>query len=460
MNAAWRASRSKVVHAAWDISPRGLDLLVVLGWALGLRLLFALLTSGTYDADEFVLLGLSQSFAHGAVPYRDFMFFHPPGMLVLLRGVQPAIALWWPSARVLTLLADTGTAVLTWRIALVLYERRTALIAGLLYGASPLALVSGVRVGQDPLITLLGLAGLALLLTGQSHRRAALAGVCLALAIWIKYPALLFLPIYLLASPRRTPAIILSTGLASVFLFAPFASTGHALFQQTVQWQRTRPPVPLDLRAEHLATYWLLVNALAIPGLLVVRRPLWLMAGFAMGGAFILSPQVYYHYLVPVVPFAALLAAPLIARVPRLMRRALLPAALALIVAWALAVDFGSANVRLFATSSHFSEIRPVVQFLDRSTPPGVPVLSDRFEYVYLAHRLDSADYFWNAHNVVSAGYLERQLRTVRVVVVTDGITTYPDGFVDYLADHLYAKLDVGATDVWLQAAAPKGRGS
>ena len=67
--------------------------------ALSLRLLFGRLVGDTYDYDEFVLLLLARDFAHGAVPYRDFMFFHPPGVLVILSVLHPLVSLWWPIAR-------------------------------------------------------------------------------------------------------------------------------------------------------------------------------------------------------------------------------------------------------------------------------------------------------------------------------------------------------------------------
>src|SRR5881409_445718 len=63
--------------------------LLIFALALGFRLLFAGIVSDTYDYDEFVVLLLARDFAHGAVPYRDFIFFHPPGILVLLRLIQP-----------------------------------------------------------------------------------------------------------------------------------------------------------------------------------------------------------------------------------------------------------------------------------------------------------------------------------------------------------------------------------
>lgn len=437
------------------------DLLIVLGWALGLRVLFALLTSDTYDSDEFVVLSLGHRLAEGAVPYRDFMLFHPPGMVVILSALQPLTSLWWPSARVLVLLVDTTTAALVWRIGLELYGRRGALAAGVLYGASPLALITAVRVGPDPFITMLGVAGLALLVIGQSQRSALLAGACLALAIWFKYPALLFLPIYVLAAPRRALASVVSTVLVTLLLFAPFAPTIHALFQQTVVWQRDRPAVALDQRLRNLALYWLLLNAPAVPALSLIRRPRWPIVGFCLGGAFILSPQVYYHYLLPIVPFAALLAAPVVVRFSRSVRFALLPAALALTVAWAMAVEFGSARMRLGVAAFHLSEIRPVVRLLERSTASGGYVLTDRLEYTYLANRPNLSDYYWNLQRVVSAGYLERRLRGVRVVIVTHGSQSYPSGFLHYLKTQPYSRLDMGSTDVWLLGGVgPKARGA
>src|SRR5437764_9445782 len=101
------------------------DLFIVLGVALGLRLIFAALTADSYDPDEFVVLALSRDFAHGAVPYRDFAFFHPPGILVLFRLLQPIITGWWPAGRLVTLAVDSLTAVIVWRTGLLLFGRRS-----------------------------------------------------------------------------------------------------------------------------------------------------------------------------------------------------------------------------------------------------------------------------------------------------------------------------------------------
>lgn len=431
-----------------------LDPLIVLGWAAALRILFAVLTSGTYDPDEFVLLTLSRAYSHGAVPYRDFAFFHPPGILVTLRVLQPIVAVWWPAARVLTILADVGTALLTWRIGLRIYGRRGGLAAGLLYGASPLVLIAGVRIGQDPLITTLGLGGLALVLLSQSRRGAVGAGISLALAIWIKYPALLFLPVYLLAAPRRAFVVTGSMLVASILLFTPFALEFHALVHQTILWQKSRPATPLATRVEHLIVFWLLLNLLAVPGLFRDRPPPWLAAGFGLGGLFILAPQVYEHYLVPVVPFAALLAAPLVARSTTRADPGLIGLGVCLVVFTGGAAASGASPVRNFVSTARFSSIRPVVRFLDHTTPPGSQILSDRFEYAYLARRRAALHYFWNLSSLIGVSYLQGHLHFIRAVVVTLGPPGFPGGFVDKLPGDGLRVRRVGAADVWSWTAA------
>ena len=86
------------------------------------------------------------------------------------------------------MLLDSGTAYLVWRVARELRSEKEALVAGLLYSISPIALVSAVRIGPDPVITFLGFAGLFLLLVVRPWYGAVGAGICLAIAIWTKYP--------------------------------------------------------------------------------------------------------------------------------------------------------------------------------------------------------------------------------------------------------------------------------
>ena len=113
----------------------------VLLTALTTRVLFALAVGGTYDYDEFVLCS-GRDFAHGATPYSDFYFFHPPGMLVYLRAIEPLTSLWWPAARVAMLLLDSVTALLVYRVASRAFDRRAGMAAGLRLRCSPRSLWS------------------------------------------------------------------------------------------------------------------------------------------------------------------------------------------------------------------------------------------------------------------------------------------------------------------------------
>ena len=428
------------------------DLLVVAVWALSLRILFALLTSNTYDPDEFVILVLSRDWTSKVVPYRDFMFFHPPGMLILFRALDPLTSWWWPSGRVFMILVDTGTAVMVWRLGTLLYGRRTALAAGLLYGASPLALVCAVRVGQDPIITALGVGGLLLLLSNRSHAGSVLAGVCLGLAICVKYPAVLFLPVYVLAAPRRAILAIPAAVAVALLALIPFVPELHSLFQQTVTWQVVRR-TPLDVahRLGSVAVFWLLLNPLAVLAMVKRRKPTWLLSGFAFGGVFLFASQAYYHYFVPMLPFGALLAAPIVARFIRRRPRTTAAAAIALVVGWALDIKSGTGPLSLFITASHLSSVQTTAQALDRWTSPRTPVLADQFEYAFLARRRPVSDYFWNMSGVVPARVLESHLPTDSAVVVTERVApTYPTGFTRYLAGRRYVHIQSGNTQIWL----------
>jgi hypothetical protein len=427
------------------------DLLIVLGCALGLRLLFAAITAGTFDPDEFVILALSRDLSHGAVAYRDFMFFHPPGSLAVFAALQPLIGWWWPVGRLVTLLVDSTTAVFVWYIGLTMFGRREALAAGLLYAVSPLALVTGVRIGPDPFITALGMLGLAVLLSRDSRRAALLAGACLGLAIWIKYPALLFVPIYAVAAPRRIGPVFLGCVVTAALVFAPFVIQSRAFVDQTIVWQMAhRDPTQPISRVAAVGVYLMLLHPLALWGLLRSRCPRWLLIGFAVGGVFILASQVYYHYLLPMVPFAALLAAPRAAAlVRRFPRRIVLLGAL-LFFGWAQDIAAGSSFSRLYISAYSFADVQRTAQLLRTVTAPGARLLTDHFEYGYLAGRV-SANYFWNMRGVVGTHMLERMVTGASAVVLTRHIAaTYPPGFVDFLHDRHYHLVRTRVADIWL----------
>lgn len=447
------------------------DPLVVVLFTVGLRLIFALLTANTYDYDEFVILLLGRDFAHGAVPYRDFMFFHPPGVLVLFRLIEPITSLWWPLGRLLMIPVDSVTAVLVWYIARLMYVRsdstdaspplplsssaspepvrKVALAAGLLYAGSPLALISSVRVSQDALITMLGVAGIAFLLARPSHKAALAAGLCLALAIWIKYPAVVFLPAYLVLAPRRILTILIATVAGLTLLFLPFLPQLHQMYEQTVTFQQSRWRMALNQRLETAALYWLLVNALALLSFARYRLPLWLSVGFATGLLFVLGAQVYYHYFVPIIPFGALLGGRLVGTLGRLQGRLLALVGVIVLLAFGLAIANGGSSP-LYVTAAHISDLQPTVQLLKDGTRRSDGVLADQYEYAYLANRPALDHYFWNVGVLVDAQYLEQRLPKRGAVVLSYGASSgFPPGFTAYLASR-YHRVRNKSNTVWL----------
>jgi len=429
-------------------SPPLRQLLIVLAAALLLRVGFALLIANTYDYDEFVLLLNGRDYAHGAVPYRDFMFFHPPGMLVLLRTVEPLTALWWPLARGMMLVIDSATAGLVWYLGRRLYGLRGGVAAGLLYALNPLALIAAVRVGQDSIITALGMAGLVLLLSDRSWKNAILAGACLALALWIKYPAVYFLPVYILVAPRRTAGMALGLVVAGAALFLPYHAELHALWNQTIQFQRARWSMDFGTRIETTTLFWLAANPLALVALRR-RPPLWAAAGFALGGLFVFTSQVYYHYFVPVVPFGALLGVPMALYFTRLPKPVLVALIGGVALGWGLIIDLGGQSP-LFVTAARLSDIQPTIRLLDCTTQAHAAILADRDEYPYLANRQAVAHYFWNVGVLVNAKYLEQRLPHAQAMVLSYGASSgYPAGLVAYLNAH-YRRVDTRANTVWL----------
>jgi Dolichyl-phosphate-mannose-protein mannosyltransferase len=425
------------------------DALAIFGLALGLRVVFSLLMANTFDKDEFVYLALGRAVGSGATPYRDFAFFHPPGILVLLGFLNPLTALWWPMARVLDVLLDSGTAVLVWRVGLHLYDRRAARAAGLLYAVNPVVLVSAVRVDQEIVITVLSMAGLVLLLTKCSRRTAVLAGACLAVACWVKYPAIVFLPIYLLAAPRRIPATVFGFLGAGAALFFPFLGEARQFFYDTVTWQFVhRYHTPLFTRLQVTAIFWLAISPFAIVRMFGRRRPLWLLLGFATGGVFVVTSSAYPHYFVPVAPYAALLGAPVAVRVVRMPKTMLTGTCLALTAIWAAIVLMPTS--RQFIPASMFSEVRPIVQLIDSTTSPDTAVLADRFEYAYLAQRPSVAQYFWDQHDLVTAHELEQHLRPGSIVVLypQGDLASFPVGLAAYL-DGSYSRILLHGVALW-----------
>jgi hypothetical protein len=173
------------------------------------------------------------------------------------------------------------------------------------------------------------------------------------------------------------------------------------------------------------------------------------MAGFLFGIVFGFNSQVYYHYFVVVVPFAALLGGRLLATLSRLAARALLAAGPVLALGWGLLLQFGG-SAPLYVTAAHLSSIQPTISLLERLHPTHGRVLADRFEYAYLADRPAVYQYFWNVGVLVGPEFLERHLYDVSAIVLSYGASSgFPAGFERYLDQH-YHRIETPANTVWV----------
>jgi hypothetical protein len=257
--------------------------LLLAGAAMGLVLRIVPLVSATglsksVSYDEGVYFSAAALVARGVVPYRDFVFVHPPGILV---GLAPLI---WLSHHVMaysdTFLMLRGLAGLIGAVNVALIGRLTyraggvaaAVVAMLLYATFPPAVIDESRLLLEPFMTLFCLLAASCWLPKQtddsSGPRSLWTGAFLGIACFIKlYGGGIFLIACLLSrgSERlRKQRVTMCLSTAGVFgmLALPFiALAGVEKFtEQIFVAQLMRPPdtaIPGGLlgRALHMFQY-------------------------------------------------------------------------------------------------------------------------------------------------------------------------------------------------------------
>lgn len=423
----------------------------VCGGALAFAALYDAIARGTYDFDEFVYLLLGRAVAHGRVPYRDFLFYHPPGIVLTVALLDPLVRHWWAWARALSVLLDAGTCALVYLVARRLTTWPIAIAAGLLCASSPIMLATGTRIMPDTYIMFFTFLAIYLLLQGPSTLLGVIAGAAFGIAVFYKYPAGLILPACLAAAGRRRWPVFLATAVVTTLaLFAPFLPDLHALFNDTIVFQSSRAHNPIGTRFLSVLLFLVLLQPLALFGLLLKpRAPWWLILGYLSGFAYVASSQVYYHYMVPEVPFAAILGAMYLASLPKITFRNVVPAAaglgLAVTIVWAAAIEYTPGTSAYHVTAVQAASLSPVSTYIQRRTAATEPILDDRPDLPVLANRHNCDDYFWNDATVITAQQLMPCLASVRYVVhFYGGGSGYPPGFLENI-DRKWCKRVVGS---------------
>ncbi len=257
--------------------PTGLVILAATALALALRLFLltrpGFLTSGTVEYDDGVYLGAATRLLHGAMPYRDYAFVQPPGIIVValpagLAGTLTSQATGLAAARVLSVLASTACVPLAGRLVRHRGVITCAVAAGLL-AVYPADVLSARTLLLEPWMNLACLlAATAAFREGRlaSPKWLAWAGVAfgcgVAVKFWAAAPAAVLLAACLIARPpagtsrgRRAGALLGGAAAGFAVLAGPFALADPSGFvHQTLLYQVSRVGSysPVSLRLAHL----------------------------------------------------------------------------------------------------------------------------------------------------------------------------------------------------------------
>jgi hypothetical protein len=326
--------------AGWVVAAVAGALALTVRWSLGGGLVGL---RGYHGYDEGVYFASALSLSHGLVPYRDFLFLHPPGITLALLPFA-ALTRWtsdstaFMAARVAFMLVGAASTVLVTRIALR-WGVRAAAVAGGLYGLSYAAANAEYATMLEPVGTVCLLAAvLALLRSGERGSRGwelaggALLGLSLVVKIWDVVPALVVLG-WVWTGRGRAGAVrtALAAAASATVVLAPFAVLAPGrMLRYVVLDQLGRAPGPATMtdRLGGLsgadATSTLLpaasVTALLVASLVVGalcaglawthrRGRLWVVLLAAELAVLLASPSYFPHYAAFCAPALALVVA-------------------------------------------------------------------------------------------------------------------------------------------------------
>lgn len=268
----------------------GLLAIALVAFALRVFPFFGAAGASSYrvDYDEGVYFSAAAWLFEGALPWRDYVFVHPPGHLYFLLlssvwaktklGVAGAFAL----SRWVAAIIGTINTVLVGRIVARTPNAPLAasLIAAAMYATYPE--VVGVERGPflEPLLNFLCLT-LALLATRQwkSTRAVIAMGVVAGLAVAVKLWAVLWVlgALLTLTTRRERVAFSLATALTAVVLIAPLALRAPgAFFEEALLFHLGRPAdgtLEATARLEQIVSVRHLASpVLALIAVVVLRR--------------------------------------------------------------------------------------------------------------------------------------------------------------------------------------------
>jgi len=168
------------------------------------------------DSDEgFYLANARYTVRHGWLPYRDYdVGNQAPLFYLLTAGCLRIFGMGVFQGRLLSVFASTITTALVYGIAGRIYDRRTGLLAAMVYGFSPFTLRYGVIAVTEPLQIMFVTGAVYLYMKGiekADHRFFAVTGLLLVMAVLARRSAgyvlgtlLVALPVIYLVTPGLT----------------------------------------------------------------------------------------------------------------------------------------------------------------------------------------------------------------------------------------------------------------
>jgi hypothetical protein len=293
---------------------------------------------GISEFDDGVHLGAAQLLFGGRVPYRDFAFLQPPGILLLLQPLAALARLIGDDqalvvGRAAFVAIGAANICLAWKL-LRPRGRVAAGIAAVFYAAWWGTVVTERTILLEPLLNL-GLLITLLLVRRGSPRALLIAGLALGLTSTIKLWPLVFVPAFAVwiartQSVRRACRFVLATAASFAAVIAPFwILAGRALPHQLLFAQLGRHDQLASLidrlrlfdglaglasvqRTVPAALVVLVAAALLALALRLAMRDrdvaLWLGLLIVGALALVFAPSFYYHYpAFLAVPLAAIL---------------------------------------------------------------------------------------------------------------------------------------------------------
>jgi hypothetical protein len=263
------------------------------------------------DYDEGVYVTAALLLAKGLIPYRDFIFLHPPGIVLFLLPWTlggPLFAL--KAARVVSSVLGATNSVLIAR----LVGGRAALPIAIFWMVWPELVWSERGAFLEPLLSCAGLGALVLITGKASLRRATLAGLLCGVAVLVKSWGVVWCLLAFLSCPQPLRMRLVLSAVATVTaVLLPFLFlTGADLGWQLVLAHVGRPPDGDLSRVVRLREMFVarnplpgLLTALAIP--LVLRRPgpgRVALVGFGvLLAGFLAAPAYWNQYNAALIPF-------------------------------------------------------------------------------------------------------------------------------------------------------------